>query len=27
LIDQLHDAVVVRLQPDRAKMLAADFHL
>src|SRR4029453_10759741 len=26
LIDQLHDAFIVRLKPDRSKMLPANFH-
>src|SRR6266571_4919497 len=26
LIDQLHDALIVRLKPDRSKILAANFH-
>jgi hypothetical protein len=26
LIDQLHDAFIVRLKPDRPKMFTADFH-
>src|SRR6266699_4414984 len=26
LIDQLHDALILRLKPDRSKMLSADLH-
>src|SRR5438876_4172686 len=26
LIDQLHDGLILRLKPDRSKILAADFH-
>jgi len=26
LIDQLHDALILLLKPDRSKMLAAHFH-